>query len=134
MLGTFQQSQLRIEIEATQVAIRDSLLQSENLRHWLWPQRLSAGLPEQLHQGLTFVSWTGPVAIQHQVEVAQSNCLRMLLSQGVDGYHEWYWGEGWVQSRLEGVSLLPLNLSQTMSLLRLRQFITSNPQNVKVVS
>lgn len=134
MLGTFQQSQLRIEIEATQIAIRDSLLQSGKLRHWLWPQRLSAGLPEQLHQGLTFVSWTGPLAIQHQVEVAQPNCLRMLLSQGIDGYHEWYWGEGWVQSRLEGVSLLPLNLGQTLSLLRLRQFICSDPLNVKVVS
>ncbi|MGQ4649139.1 hypothetical protein [Lyngbya aestuarii] len=134
MLGTFQQSQLRIEIEATQIAIRDSLLQSGKLRHWLWPQRLPAGLPEQLHQGLTFVSWTGPVAIQHQVEVAQPNCLRMLLSQGIDGYHEWYWGEGWVQSRLEGVSLLPLNLGQTLSLLRLRQFICSDSLKVKVVS
>jgi len=44
-----------------------------------------------------------------------------LLSQGIDGFHEWYWGEGWVQSRLEGVSILP-NLGQTLNLLRLRQF------------
>jgi len=125
MLGTFQQSHLRIEVEAPHTVIRDSLLHSEHLRRWLWPQQISAGLPEQLHQGLTFTTWAGPVAIQHQVQVAQSNCLRLLLSQGIDGYHEWYWGEGWVQSRLEGVSMLPLNLAQTLSLLRLRQFITS---------
>jgi hypothetical protein len=125
MLGNFQQSHLRIEIAAPQTAIRDSLLQSDKLRRWLWPQRFSAGLPENLHPGLTFTTWTGPVAIQHQVEVQDSHCLRMLLSQGIDGYHEWYWGEGWVQSRLEGVSLLPLNLSHTFSLLRLREFLTS---------
>jgi hypothetical protein len=125
MLGTFQQSHIRIEVEAPHAIIRDSLLNSEQLRQWLWSQRFSAGLPEQLHQGLTFTTWIGPVAILHQVEVAQSNCLRLLLSQGIDGYHEWYWGEGWVQSRLEGVSLLPLNLGQTLSLLSLRQFLTS---------
>ena len=125
MLGTFQQSHLRIEVEAPHTVIRDSLLNSEQLRQWLWLQRFSEGLPEQLHQGLAFTTWTGPVAIQHQVEVAQANCLRLLLSQGIDGYHEWYWGEDWVQSRLEGVSLLPLNLCQTLSLLRLRQFLTS---------
>lgn len=125
MLGTFQQSHLRIEVEAPHTVIRDSLLNSEQLRQWLWLQRFSEGLPEQLHQGLTFTTWTGPVAIQHQVQVAQANCLRLLLSQGIDGYHEWYWGEDWVQSRLEGVSLLPLNLCQTLSLLRLRQFLTS---------
>jgi hypothetical protein len=125
MLGTFQQSHLRIEVEAPQTSIRDSLLNSEQLRRWLWPQSFSAGLPEQLHQGLTFTTWTGPIAIQHQVEVQDSNCLRLLLSQGIDGYHEWYWGEGWVQSRLEGVSLLPLNLGQTLNLLRLRQFLTA---------
>jgi len=78
-------------------------------------------MPEQLHQGLTFTSWTGPVAIHHQVEVATPNCLRLVLSQGIDGFHR-YWGEGWVQSRLEGVSILPLNLGQTLNLLRLRQF------------
>ena len=125
MLGTFQQSHLRIEVEAPHSLIRDSLLNSEQLRQWLWPQHFSVGLPEQLHPGLTFTTWTGFVAIQHQVEVAHSNCLRLLLSQGIDGYHEWYWGEGWVQSRLEGVSMLPLNLGQTLSLLQLRQFLTS---------
>lgn len=125
MLGTFQQSHLRIEVEAPHTVIRDSLLNSEQLRQWLWSQRFSVGLPEQLHPGVTFTTWTGPVAIQHQVQVAHSNCLRLLLSQGIDGYHEWYWGEGWVQSRLEGISILPINLGQTLSLLQLRQFLTS---------
>ncbi|MBE9127596.1 MULTISPECIES: hypothetical protein [unclassified Coleofasciculus] len=124
MLGTFQKSHLRIEVEASGNAIADSLLQSDKLRQWLLPQGFSAGLPEQLHPGLTFTTWLGPVAIQHQVDVAQSNGLRLLLSQGIDGYHEWCWGEGWVQSRLEGVSLLPLNLGQSLTLLRLREFIT----------
>jgi hypothetical protein len=125
MLGTFQQSHLRIEVDAPQTAIRDSLLNSEQLQRWLWSQRFQAGLPEQLFQGLSFTAWTGPVAIQHHVEVAKSNCLRLILSQGIDGFHEWYWGEGWVQSRLEGISLLPLNLGQTLSLLQLRQFLTA---------
>lgn len=126
MFGTFQQSQLRIEVEASASAIRDSLLRPDQLRQWLTPQQLSAGLPEQLHQGLTFNSWVGPVTIQHQVDVAEDNCLRLLLSQGIDGYHEWYWGEGWVQSCLEGVSLLPLSVGQTLRLLGLRQFLSSN--------
>ncbi|WP_346016784.1 hypothetical protein [Chroococcidiopsis sp. CCMEE 29] len=125
MFGNFQQIQLRIEVEASETVIRDSLLRPVQLQQWLWPQRLAAGMPEQLHQGLTFTSWTGPVAIQHQVQVATPICLRLLLSQGIDGFHEWYWGEGWVQSRLEGISLLPLNLGQTLSLLRLRQFLQS---------
>lgn len=125
MLGTFQQSHLRIEVEAPASVIRDSLLRPTQLSKWLAPVRFSSGLPEQLHQGLKFNSWVGLVAIQHQVDVAQSNCLRLLLSEGIDGYQEWYWGEGWVQSRLEGVSMLPLNLGQTLSLQNLRQFLAS---------
>jgi hypothetical protein len=123
MLGKFQQSQIRIEIEASEKAIRDSLQQASKLRHWLWPQQFSPSLPENLYEGLTFTSWVGMIPIQHQVEVKNNICLRMLLSQGVDGYHEWYWGDGWVQSRLEGISLLPLNLAQTLSLLKLKQFL-----------
>lgn len=123
MLGNFQQSQLRIEVEASETAIRDSLLRPVELQKWLWPQRLSSGMPEQLQSGFNFTSWIGPVAIQHQVQVATPICLRLLLSGGIDGFHEWYWGEGWVQSRIEGISLLPLNLSQTLGLLRLRQFL-----------
>lgn len=124
MLGTFQQSNLRIEIEASTKAIQDSLMRPEQLRQWLWFQRFPQGLPEQFYPGLSFTSWVGPVAIAHQIEIADSNGLRFLLSQGIDGFHEWMWGEGWVQSRIEGITLLPLNLGQTLNLLRLREFLT----------
>ncbi len=124
MLGTFQSSQLRIEVEATSAQIRQSLLYPDRLRQWLWPQNLSEGLPEQLTSGVTFISWIGPVSISHQVDLANTHHLRLLLSNGIDGFHEWIWGEGWVQSRLEGITLLPLNLGQTLSLLRLKQFLT----------
>ncbi|NJO40104.1 MAG: hypothetical protein HC865_05385 [Cyanobacteria bacterium RU_5_0] len=129
MLGTFQQSNLRIEIDASEQQIRDSLLCPVQFRQWLFPQTFSTGLPDRLHQGLIFKSWIGPVPIQHHVDIADSNGLRMLMSQGIDGFHEWYWGEGWIQSCLEGVSLLPLNLGQTLSLLRLRQFLISSRSN-----
>ncbi|GAB4371865.1 MAG: hypothetical protein Kow00121_13690 [Elainellaceae cyanobacterium] len=125
MLGTFQQSNLRIEIEASEQQIRDILLSPAQFRQWLFPQTFSAGLPDHLHEGLTFTSWIGPVAIQHYVDMTKPNGLRLLLSQGIDGFHEWYWGDGWVQSCLEGVSLLPLNLGQTLSLLRLRQILAT---------
>jgi hypothetical protein len=68
------------------------------------------------------------VQIRHSVDVAESNCLRFLLSQGIDGFHEWYWGDGWVQSRLEGVSVLPLNLGQTVNLTQLRGFLLVQKQ------
>jgi hypothetical protein len=129
MFGTFQHSSLRIEIPATEHALRQGLLHTASLQKWLFPQRLSTGLPEELIAGLTFTSWLGPVAVQHQVVQVEANSLRLLLSQGIDGFHEWHWGEGWVQSRIEGISLLPLNLGQTLSLLRLRQFlVATHPQ------
>ena len=124
MLGNFQKSHLRIEIEASASDIGNSLLCPDRLQQWLAPQRLQEGLPERLYAGLVFRSWIGPVAIEHHVDLAESNCLRLLLSQGIDGFHEWYWGDGWVQSRIEGVSILPINLGQTLSLLQLRQFLT----------
>ncbi len=126
MLGTFQQSHLRIELNASETDLRDSLLCPERFRQWLWPQQFSAHLPEKLQPGTHFTSWIGPIAIQHYVEAADEHHLRMLLSQGIDGFHEWHWGEGWVQSRLEGISALPLNLGQTLSLARLKQFLTAS--------
>ena len=125
MLGNFQQSQLRIEISASASAIRQSLQNSENLAKWLVGQSFTPGMPEELHTGFQFTTRTGLVSIHHQVEVAKPNCLRLLLSGGIDGFHEWYWGEGWVQSRLEGISILPLNLGQTLNLLSLRQFLAN---------
>jgi hypothetical protein len=123
MFGSFQSSALRIEVEAPAVLLQESLTSPVKLQQWLWPQRLAEGLPERLTPGLSFTSWLGPVAIAHQVERVDSDCLRLLLSQGIDGFHEWSWGDGWVQSRLEGISLLPLNLGQSLYLFRLRQFL-----------
>ena len=128
MLGNFQQSHLRIEVEAPARTLEDSLLHPGKLRQWLWVQQISPVPPEQFYSGFTFTAGVEPVVIKHQVEVANSHCLRLLLSQGIDGYQEWRWGEGWVQCRLEGISLLPLNLLQTLSLLRLRQFVASQSQ------
>jgi hypothetical protein len=125
MLGNFQKSQLRIEITASASAIRNSLQHPQKLAQWLVGQTFTGGMPEELHTGFQFTTWTGPIAIHHQVDVAKPNCLRLLLSGGIDGFHEWYWGEGWVQSRLEGVSILPLNLGHTLSLLSLRQFLVN---------
>ena len=123
MLGKFQQSHLRIEVEASAETIRDSLLHPQQIRRWLLYQRFSPGMPDKLYPGLEFTTWIGAVAIGHRVQVAKENCLRLLLSQGIDGYHEWSWGENWVQSRLEGISLLPLNLGQTFTLLSLKNFV-----------
>lgn len=128
MLGTFQTSSLRIEVPASEQTLRESLTHTATLKEWLFPQRLSNGIPEQLLEGTTFKSWLGPIATDHQVQHVSSNHLLLILSQGIDGFHEWYWGEGWVQSRIEGISLFPINLGQTASLLRLRQFLlTSHP-------
>ncbi|BAZ89833.1 hypothetical protein NIES932_13160 [Raphidiopsis curvata NIES-932] len=124
MLGTFQQSQLRIEIEASSQAIHDSLVFPAKLREWLPFGGLPPSMPEKLTPGFDFTTSMGYVTIYHHVDVLRVNCLRLLLSGAIDGFHEWYWGEGWLQSRLEGVSLLPLNLGQTLSLLRLRHFLT----------
>ncbi|MEB3358927.1 MAG: hypothetical protein VKK04_19535 [Synechococcales bacterium] len=123
MFGTFQHSRLRIELDAPADAIQKSLLNPEYFQQWLWPQQFSVGLPAALHPGLKFTGWLGPIAIRHDVDFVDDQGLRLLLSQGIDGFHEWHWGDGWVQSCLEGVSVLPLNLGQTASLLRLRQFL-----------
>ena len=128
MLGSFQKSHLRIEVEASKKILLESLLNTKKLSQWFWISRLEPGIPEKLSAGLTFNSWIGFVEVGNYVDIANDNCLRLLLSKGIDGYHEWYWGEGWIQSRLEGISLLPLNLGQTLSLLSLRQFLSQQQQ------
>ena len=130
MLGNFQQSNLRIELEASEKNICDSLLETDQLKTWIFPQTLSSELPKTLKLGVEFTSKLGFVEIDHKVELLDNNCLRFLLSKGIDGYHEWCWGDGWVQSRLEGISLLPLNLAQTFSLLQLRQYLISQETKV----
>lgn len=124
MLGSFQQSNLRIEVNATAKTIADSLLESDRLKQWMWPQNFTS-LSGKLKPGDTFVSSLGLVEIEHKVETVDDNSLRLILSNGIDGFHEWHWGEGWLQSRLEGISLLPLNFGQTFSLFRLRQYLNS---------
>jgi len=130
MLGTLQQSHLRIELDATQAQIKASLLQPGKFRQWLWPQRFAEGLPEELHEGLVFNSYLGLVEVRHQVQQVTDHSLHMILSGGIDGFHQWYWGDQWVQSRLEGVSALPLNLGQTMTMWRLRQFLDHQNQPI----
>ena len=125
MLGSFQQSNLRIEVNASEKKIEDSLLESDRLKQWMWPQNFTSQ-SGKLKPGDTFISSIGLVEIEHQVEIVDDNSVRLLLSKGVDGFHEWHWGEGWLQSRLEGISVLPLNLGQTFSLFRLRQYLSSN--------
>jgi hypothetical protein len=121
MLGNFQRSELRIEVPATASTIRDRLLSPPSLTKWLFPQQMSFSSQNLLTIGTKFESAFGLVVVKSQVDRVNSHCIRLLLSQGIDGYHEWSWGEGWVQSRLEGISLVPLNLYQTATLLRLRR-------------
>ncbi len=123
MFGTFQQTTLRVEVEATATVIRDSLLQPRQFRQWLWPQTFSEGLPDLLEEGSIFTSYWGPVRLQHQVVNLSPQSVQFLVWEGVDGFHEWCWGDDWVQSRLEGISMLPLNLSQSVNLWRLQRFL-----------
>lgn len=125
MLGNFQQSNLRIEVDASEQIIKDSLLEGDRLKQWMWPQNF-ASLSGTLKPGDTFVSSIGLVEIDHKVDIIDDHSLLLLLSKGIDGFHEWHWGDGWLQSRLEGISMLPLNLGQTFSLFRLRQYLSQH--------
>ena len=125
MWGKFQQSELRIEVNAEEKQLKDCLLDIEQLEKWFFPLKFSANHQNRLAVGDKFTIQLGLVEIRNEVEMLNSNCIRLLLSGGVDGYQEWCWGEGWIQSRLEGVSILPLNFAQTLNLLRLRTFLSS---------
>lgn len=127
MFGTFQQSTLRVEVDAPAEVIRDSLLQPRQFKQWLWPQTFSVGLPDVLDQGTTFTGYLGPLKVQHQVTELTPHSMRLVLWEGVDGFHEWGWGDGWVQSRLEGISVLPINLGQSLNLIRLQRFLAQQP-------
>jgi hypothetical protein len=121
MLGTFQQSSLRIEMDVASDRLRDCLTKPQELKRWLKFQRFPGGLPEVLTAGCQFTSYSGfVVPIQQTVEWVEESRIRFILSQGID---EWGWGDGWVQSRIEGISLLPINLGQTASLMLLKQYV-----------
>jgi hypothetical protein len=123
MFGTFQQSHLRIEVQATAAQLSRSLLQPESFRQWLAPQQFSGSLPRQLETGSQYGSHLGPVQVAHRVEWADGQQLKLILNGAIDGFHHWQWGDGWVQSRLEGISLLPLALAHSASLVRLQQHL-----------
>lgn len=139
MFGTYQHSNLRIEVKASAEKIARGLTNPQEMKKWLRPQELryvtpsgsrsDMGFPgDKLQAGQTFESTLGSnklglVKVRHQVEKLSNEGLRLLLSGSIDGFHEWQWGEGWVQSRLEGISLLPLNLGQTANLARLRLYL-----------
>lgn len=124
MLGSFQQCELRIELDAGAIAIADLLQCPRQWHRWSPPlpdDTPRDRLPERLTVGTHYRRAIGPLAIDHQVYRAEGSCLALLLSGGIDGHHEWRWGDGWVQSRLEGVSPLPLRLLHSLSLQALRQ-------------
>ncbi len=123
MFGKFQQSHLRIELEATESVLFEALTNRELLKKWLPIQYFASGIPTRLVPGVSFTTGVGLLSVFHQVDLVNENCLRLLLAGAIDGYHEWYWGEGWVQSKLEGISLFPLSLGVTLSLLSLREFL-----------
>lgn len=125
MFGTFQDSAIRIEVTVAAADIQKSLMQPQHFRQWLWPQTLSPGLPEVLESGVSFTSHLGGITLYHQVDQATDHSLRLLVAGAMDGFHEWQWGNGWVQSRLEGISMLPLNLAHTAQLWRLQQFLAT---------
>jgi hypothetical protein len=131
MWGKFQSSQLRIEVKASADKLKASLLHPSQLSKWLFPLQIkpSNHLRDILQQGDKFAVSLGLVTIDNQVELVTDNCLRLILSQGIDGYQEWSWGDGWVQSRLEGISLLPLNLAQTVNLFRLKEFVREKDED-----
>jgi hypothetical protein len=122
MFGQFQQSHIRFEVKASSATIQASLTQPEQLKKWLWMQRWDK-VPEKFALNTEFTTYLGIVPVTHRIDALSSQGIRFLLSQGIDGFHEWSWADGWVQSRLEGVSLLPLNLGQTVALLSLRYFV-----------
>ncbi|MBX2864152.1 MAG: hypothetical protein KTR27_11395 [Leptolyngbyaceae cyanobacterium MAG.088] len=124
MFGIYQRSTLRIEIDATVAQLSTGLTDPDQLRQWLWPQQFSNDFQSPLKVGQTFSSYVGPIRLDHTIEELADTSIRFLLHRGVDGFHEWHWGDGWVQSRLEGVSTLPLNIAQTTSLLRLQLFLS----------
>ena len=129
MFGTYQHSNLRIEVSASADEIKRGLTEISALKQWLWPQKIKVSGPqasrERLSEGQLFESQLLISQITHQVELLSPQGIRLLLSGGIDGFHEWQWGDGWGQSRLDGISLLPLNLGQTASLSRLKYYLTA---------
>ncbi len=122
MLGSFQHSTLRLEIDASTETLDRCLTETGLLRQWLWPQQLEEGIPERLEQGVMFESSLGPIRIGHRVERRAEGQLQVSLWGAMDGISEWAWGNGWAQLRVEAVSLLPLSPGVLLSLAHLQIF------------
>ncbi len=124
MLGTFQASHLRIEVPATAAQLTAYLTETKQMQQWLWPLQVEGG-GDRLCQGSQFTTQLGWLTLEHRVELLTSERLVLVLRNGIEGWQEWCWGDGWVQSCVEGVTPLPLELGQTLLLLRLRQVLSS---------
>ncbi len=122
MLGTFQSSTLRLEVDASAETLRECLINTDQLRQWLWPQELVDPTPEQLDLGTEFKASIGPIVIDHRVETLEPTRIRLILWGPLDGYTEWAWGNGWVQLRLEAVCPVPLIWGQQLTLKQLCEF------------
>jgi hypothetical protein len=120
MLGAFQSCQLRLEVSASRQKIQEALTSPAQLQRWMVPLQLEVGLPDPLTLDLTYKSQCLGLVIQHQVIGVGDSHLKLILRGAIEGFHYWHWGEGWVQSDLEGISLLPLQLLHSYSLLHLR--------------
>jgi hypothetical protein len=121
MFGNFQQSHIRIELSATAQVIGQQLSCADGLGRLLAPSKISLTGREPLLAGDRFRATFGWVTVEHQVALVGTRGLRLLLHGGIDGYQEWSWGDGWVQSSTEGVSVLPLTALQTLQLIQLQQ-------------
>jgi hypothetical protein len=129
MLGNFQQSHLRIELSATAQAIGQQLGFADGLGRVLAPSKVSLAGQEPLRSGDRFAATFGWVTVEQQVAVVGDRGLRLLLHGGIDGYQEWSWGDGWVQSCTEGVSVLPLTALQTLQLMQLQRVLGNSKGN-----
>ncbi|MFN3679003.1 hypothetical protein [Thermosynechococcus sp.] len=123
MLGRFQSSHLRIEVPATAEQVRDYLTQPRQLRQWLWPLQIQT-MGDRLQGGDTFTSEFLWLKLEHRVELLTAERLVLVLRQAIEGWQEWSWGDGWVQSCIEGVTPLPLELGQTFLLWRLKSALS----------
>ena len=86
MFGTFQHSNLRIEVEASAEAIQACLSDPAQMKQWLWPQQFSFNSTELLTQGQSFTSMIGPIRLHHQVESLTDSSVRFLLHGAIDGF------------------------------------------------
>ncbi|MEM6446558.1 MAG: hypothetical protein AAFY57_14695 [Cyanobacteria bacterium J06642_2] len=121
MLGTLQSSTTRIEVDATAAQLRKCLTDPATISRWVQPLEVVDAAAPSLEVGSQFFTRIGPLQFGHEVTELTDGQLTLILWGGMDGWNEWLWGEGWVQLRMEGVSLLPLGLGQSVMLRRLQE-------------